>query len=384
MMPLTPVFSAVTCGVLTAFSCRDNFSGSERRLKRILLFYLFVSGLGWYVTYCYEFYPSLFVWLNVPCLLSFILPAVFFYRIIRFLTRPGQAEDFPRLHYVLPGALAAVMFVWSLTVPLGVQLEIVTGKAQVLPAGYEAFTRFFTIKPLMRVIFGTAYYALTVAVLVRYYWRINGKETLVRRPASWIVFLIAISIASLLSSVLPTFMPRGEILRSAFTAFVAVCIACQHVLLTYHIIQRKYRLYAVSQKEIRRPLEPEVKPERKHYAGRISQQRMESYFSAEKPYLNPAYKLTDLVEAMDVSRAVLSAFINQTYGVNFSRYVNRWRLRELEQLRSQPANRKKSASALCVKAGFPDYRRYARAAAAEREAAKAKRGKRRKEADDER
>ena len=47
--------------------------------------------------------------------------------------------------------------------------------------------------------------------------------------------------------------------------------------------------------------------------------------------------MTDLVEDLDVNRTVLSAFINQTYGMNFNRYLNRFRLRELDRLRSHPA-----------------------------------------------
>ena len=48
--------------------------------------------------------------------------------------------------------------------------------------------------------------------------------------------------------------------------------------------------------------------------------------------------MTDLVEDLDVNRTVLSAFINQTYSMNFNRYLNRFRLRELDRLRSHPAN----------------------------------------------
>ena len=83
--------------------------------------------------------------------------------------------------------------------------------------------------------------------------------------------------------------------------------------------------------------------------------------------MNPDYKITNLVEDLDVNRTTLSAFINRTYGVNFNRYLNRRRLKELEQLRLQPANQGKSISSLIDKVGFKDFRNYTRAAAAERE-----------------
>lgn len=389
---LIPVFSAFTCGALVALSLRDCLSEEERRLKKIMLVYLSLSALGWYMAFCYEFHPVLFTWLNVLCLLSFVLPSIFFYRIVRYLTRLGEAERFSSLHYLLPALLGGILFVWSLFVPMEVQIEIVEGKALVFPAGYEAFTRFFTLKPLLRVIFGMLYYVLTIAVLVRFYRRTNGKSAPVRRTAGWVVFLVGISIASLLSSLLPTFMPRATILHSFWTILAAGAMAFQHVLLSYHIIRRKYWLYILPDNDARQGAvliiaaapqmqpestdspesapqpEPESKPLRRHHSGKLSRVRLEAYFHHEKPWLDPGCKIADLVEVFDVNRTALSSFINRTYGMNFNRYLNRWRLRELDRLRALPSNRGKSMRSLVEKAGFDNYRTYLRAVATEREA----------------
>ncbi|MFR1292099.1 MAG: hypothetical protein ACLSB7_07790 [Parabacteroides distasonis] len=77
-------------------SLQDCLSREERDLKRILLVYLSVSATGWLVTFCYQFYPSLFVRLNVVCLLCFVLPSIFFYRIVRF-HEAGRAGGIPPL-----------------------------------------------------------------------------------------------------------------------------------------------------------------------------------------------------------------------------------------------------------------------------------------------
>ncbi|WP_373155492.1 AraC family transcriptional regulator [Bacteroides cellulosilyticus] len=401
---LIPVFSALTCGTLVALSLRDCLTQEECRLKKIMLVYLSLAALGWYMTFCYEFHPVLFTHLHVLCLLSFVLPSIFFYRIVRYLTRLGEAERFPSLHYLLPGLLAGTMLVWSLAVPFGVQLEIVTGKAQVFPDGYEAYARFFTLKPLLRVIFGMAYYILTIAVLVRFCQsqRTNDKRVPDRRIAGWMVFLVGISVASLFSSLLPTLMPRATILHSLWTLLTAAAIAFQHVLLSYHIIRRKYRIYdlpassAAPVAGTKAPPEtgmetagtepapatgmepagstesapqPDAKPPRRHHSGKLTRVRLEAYFRHEKPWLDPACKIADLVEVFDVNRSALSGFINRTYGMNFNRYLNGWRLRELDRLRSLPSNRGKSTRSLVGKAGFDNYRTYLRAVAAEREAA---------------
>ena len=111
-------------------------------------------------------------------------------------------------------------------------------------------------------------------------------------------------------------------------------IALQHVLLSYHVIRREYCLYV-----LRRESPPsssgetdagDVRLRRSHFPGKLTQRRFERFFPGNTShFLRPGYKMTDLVEDLDVNRTVLSAFINQTYGMNFNRYLNRFRLREL-------------------------------------------------------
>lgn len=352
----------------------DCVKREEKNLKTVVLFYLFISGLGWFVTFSYEFYPVLFVWLNVACLFTFVSASIFFYRIVRFLTRLGLEENFSVLHYVLPAALVVVMLVWSMQVPFDVQLEIVTGKARVIPEGYRAYTLFFTSKPLLRVVFGLVYYILAIRVLVKYYKRASGKRVIVRQPTPWMLFLVGISIASLFSSVLPTLMPREEILHSVWTLIVALSIAVQHLLLSYHIICRDYSPYIITEdmqktakrnKHVHLPDGEIIEVSFRQHKGMMNRAIFERYVLKEKPYLKPNYRITDMVEALDVNRTDLSKFINSTYGVHFSRYINRLRMTELEMLRAMPENENKPLHKLVTKAGFGSYRSYRRAFIAE-------------------
>lgn len=347
----------------------------EKRLKKVVLFYLLISGLGWFVTFSYEFFPVLFVWLNVVCLFTYVSASIFFYRIIWFLTRLGLEESFSTLHYVLPVALVVVMLVWSMQVPFDVQLEIVTSKACVIPEGYRAFTLFFTSKPLLRVVFGLVYYILAIRVLMKYYKRASGKRVIVRQPTSWLLFLVGISIASLFSSVLPTLMPRGEILHSVWTLIVALSISAQHLLLSYHIICRDYHSYIITEEvqkpetRIKRVLLPDgttIEKPFRQYKGMMSRALFENYIEKEKPYLKPDYKIGDMVEALDVNRTELSKFINSTYGMNFNRYINRLRLKEVERLSALPKNENKPLVEMVEDAGFGSFRSYVRAKAAEK------------------
>lgn len=371
---LIPFISALGCGLLVGFSLSDCVKREEKKLKKVILFYLFISGLGWFVTFSYEFFPALFVWLNVACLFTFVSASIFFYRIVRFLTRLGLEENFSVLHYVLPVALVVVMLVWSMQVPFDVQLEIVTSKARVIPEGYRAFTLFFTSKPLLRVAFGLVYYILAIRVLMKYYKRASGNRVIVRQPMSWLLFLVGISIASLFSSVLPTLMPRGEILHSVWTLIVALSIAAQHLLLSYHIICRDYYPYIITEemqkaenriKRVHLPDGQMIEVPFRQHKGMMKRVHFEKYIQKERPYLKPDYRISDMVEALDVNRTELSKFINSTYGVNFNRYINRLRLKEIERLRALPENENKPLAKLVAGAGFGTYRSYRRARIAE-------------------
>jgi AraC-like DNA-binding protein len=342
-------------------------------LKNSLALYLVMPLLGWLTTFFYVFYPEVFVFLNVPCLAGFILPPLFYYRIIHFLTQTEREERFSPLHYLAPALIGAVFLIWSLFVPFDVQATLVKSRALFIAGKYELYSRIFTLKPLLRVVFIFVYYIFIAQLLVRYYRRANDADSPVckRRPAKWIIFLIILSLVFMFSSLMTIFLSRKSILSSVYTAIAAVGTSLQYILLTYHIISRKYVLYAVySEPETDAGAEAEsvaesVEGHRLH-SGKLTRRRLNAYFRQEKPYLQGDYKIADLAEAMDVNRSVISTFINKNYGVNFNRFVNRWRLNELERLRALPSNKNKSIAGLVGKAGFTDLRQYFRAAAAEK------------------
>ena len=146
IMVLAPVYSAVSCGMVVGLSLQDCLSREERDLKRILLVYLSVSATGWLVTFCYQFYPSLFVQLNVVCLLCFVLPPIFFYRIVRFheAGRAGGIPASPLSRNLVAGAGdVGLVVLRAFRRAAGDR----GGKAEVIPAGYEWYTRFLPSSP---------------------------------------------------------------------------------------------------------------------------------------------------------------------------------------------------------------------------------------------
>lgn len=371
-MLLAPFLSAVACIILTLFSILDSQTSEEKNLKKGVISYIFTTGLAWFTIFIYIFFPKIFVFFNVPCLIAFMSAPIFFYQVIYLLTKLGKKEHFSSLHYLIPALLTAALFVWSFFIPFDIQLQIVIGRGQVLPEGYELYARFFTSKPLLRFIFTILYYTFIGWLLTRYYRNANGKNSLVRKPAKWVIFLIAISLISVFSSIVASLLPRNRIDVSFWTFIVAAGIVMQHLLLTYHVIRRQYLLYVILKKPEEKENIPgkagykEEKIQRRCHSGTITRQKLEKYFSKEKPYLNASFRINDLVEVFDVNRTVLSAFINKTYGVNFSRYVNSWRIKEVQRLAKQPANAGKSIGSFVTEAGFNDLSQYYRVLRTER------------------
>ncbi len=94
------------------------------------------------------------------------------------------------------------------------------------------------------------------------------------------------------------------------------------------------------------------------YQKLITQEEFELYFTNEKPYLDKDFRLESLVSHFGVNRTYLSKFINTTFGCNFSQYVNKWRLKEVDYLKSLPENQRKKLEEIVANAGFRSIRNY--------------------------
>jgi AraC-like DNA-binding protein len=192
----------------------------------------------------------------------------------------------------------------------------------------------------------------------------------VRLPARWVIFLILLSLFPVYFSVLVLLQPGDRIFAGIWGVVAALGVFVQFILLTYHIIRRKYLLYTKIYNETstdRQEMEPD-KSGRRIFSGKLTREGLEEWFRDEKPYLKADFKITDVVEEMNVNRSIVSDFINKTYGMNFNRFVNRWRLKEYERLSLLYGNEHKSVSKLYAQAGFSELRQYYRAVAAEQKA----------------
>jgi len=90
----------------------------------------------------------------------------------------------------------------------------------------------------------------------------------------------------------------------------------------------------------------------------IDKATFESYIRKNKPYMNPHLTIEDLIMPLNSNRVYISKFINLTYKMNFNKYINTCRLKEMERLLAKPGNRNKTPAAIFSQAGFGSYRNY--------------------------
>lgn len=60
--------------------------------------------------------------------------------------------------------------------------------------------------------------------------------------------------------------------------------------------------------------------------------RMCRYIEDKKPFLDPAYALEELAKALFSNKAYISKMINSTTGLNFSQFMNRYRVNYAREL----------------------------------------------------
>ena len=119
---------------------------------------------------------------------------------------------------------------------------------------------------------------------------------------------------------------------------------------TYSPVKRIYRKYSQRNRATGQRFE-------------VNRTVFERYFRKHKPYLNPSLTINDLIEPLQCNRTYLSRFVNRTYGMNFSNYINGCRLREMDRLLTMQGNSHKTPALLYSQAGFKSYRNYQNAKA---------------------
>lgn len=367
-----PLFSSVIWMTMITLSVYDNNTRQERKIKQILiLFFLFTAG-GWIFTLAYTYTPQYAVYFNVIGYLSYMMVPVKLYCFLCSISTTETIKPFSLWHYAIPLSISVILLIWSFFIPYDIQLLLIEGRGKIVPE-YKAYSYLFLSKPIMRIIYTLVYSILFLIRLRYYYISINNKETKLRKPARWIKILSSFIIVILLITIAAYLLPRGEIIKSPIVILLILFLVAEHLILGYNVIHRNFLLYVPVKNDINenKMIFHETKTglifTGKYKTKEIKKKQFENYMQKYKPWLNPEFKITDLSILMQVNRSAISKFINNTYGINFNRYINRLRLEETERLKKQSSNSKKKTKEIIQKAGFANTRNYMRALKAEQQ-----------------
>ena len=187
--------------------CRHTRAKSEEgTLHRLLVSYFLLVSLGWICSLVYVYLPFAVCAYQYPLLSDCILEPggllpvyLYTYPVARRKIRSQESTIF------LPLVIVGTFAVWSAFVPFETQVYIVTSRGEVAP-GYEAYSRFFTARLLLRGIWNIAYTALAWWRLLAYRRSISDYSANADRTSlAWVTLLLLISFSlvppSLLSAI---------------------------------------------------------------------------------------------------------------------------------------------------------------------------------------
>ena len=347
----TPVLCAACCMLMMlmdARTCKRN--RQERRLRLYLALTYLVTALGWFGMVLYVVSPGGYISYHTVFLLALMLDQVMFYRLVAILTGTDSPRPFNRLHAVIPFVITAVSLGSDLFVPAGKQMTAMySGAGLTLDAWFGAV---YLLTSVVFIIYNTLYPLLSLRN-IRCYRRfvVDYSSEAQRTSLDWlfsIQLLILVCIPVPLAGILlgiDTFASPWFVWLGALPYFAYYIILC------YNMLDGNYLII--------RP-DPAGRQEAPEKDAAIDRRQFERYLRDKKPHLDPKLRITDLAAGLNTNRSYLSAFINREYGMNFSRMINRCRLRALDRLHTDPANTDKSNLELVLKAGFGSYRNYLR------------------------
>lgn len=327
-----PLYSSLVSALFIILQRWKLENKTDRKVYRISLAYFIIKALSWIGILMYVYMPKSYSYIGSFHILGVLLIQVFFYQLIYTLTRRDDERDFSFLHYVIPLFFFITHLVWSLFIPIDVQMQITLAQGEPV-AGYEAYSSFFNSKFIIRFLFSLVYIVLCFYRLIRYSRDVvNYSADDSRSSITWGYKTAFLSIALIFAPGLGLVLSIKENLESFLVLIPAAMLLIQHVILCYNLLTTNYVLmydeddFSNLAKEEQSATPPKV----------VTKEQLEDYMRTEKPYLNPNLKITDMMGYLKTNRTYLSAFINKEYGVNFSSFINMYRLEELDKLLANP------------------------------------------------
>ncbi|AJW65135.1 Helix-turn-helix domain protein [Elizabethkingia miricola] len=348
----TPIISSIT--FLTLFIWVGNqLNDTENKIRKYLIIYFALLSISFLNAQLYGFYESILKYFIPLVGLLVMTSQIIFYQFFSVLTPLKNEKKNIKAHYL---AVFAIFLVLSILMSNFIFMPSLSG---------VNISDFFSEYTLYSTLLSRSFYSYLEIVRLLKFKKIVLSKGEDWSQFKWLEVLMLLSVLLILSFILTRYV------HFLFSIMAVILICARHIIIVYNILNRN---------GIMLPQRAEVGNNIMIASGDIvvvdtdtsndllifknnvlDQSAFEDYFEKEKPYTNPKLKLEDLAEQFNTNRTYISKFINSTYELNASQYINKWRIKEVQDLLDREENKDKTLEEIAIMAGFSHIRNYNRA-----------------------
>ncbi|MBB1138863.1 hypothetical protein [Myroides sp. WP-1] len=346
------VFSTFLCLILLGVKLARDVA--DVAVKKVLIVSLFFYAI------CIFFFSTtffdVFSLLHIPYVaglrfLSALLMPTLFYHFIFLLTRLKKVEQFNYFNYAISFLIGIVFYYYQ------------EGTGEIIPVQFleKIFFSFFVTysDTLIASFYNIVYLLLSLSRLMQYRKNISNYSSNEEQDSLlWLYPIFVLGFLLLPGTMVLHIVPVvkdnlvfGQVIPNFFFMFFAISLCynifCENfALVTEDILEEN-----ITTTDLKKKKEKELF---------IDKQTFEQYIVNKKPYLNPQLKITDLLYDLMTNRSYLSQFINTTYKMNFSQYINHCRYLEYLALQASLGNTQKTQEDIVLSCGFRNYESFKR------------------------
>ncbi|MGG5506936.1 MULTISPECIES: hypothetical protein [unclassified Myroides] len=346
------VFSSFLCLILLGLKLAR--AVSDLGMKKVIVVILFFYAI------CILFFSTTFFdvfsllhrpYVDGLIFLSALLMPILFYHFIFLLTRLKKVEQFNYFNYATCFLITLVFHYNQEGMEEIVQVQFLE----------KIFFSFFITygDTLIATLYNVVYLLFSLARLRQYRKNISNYSSNEEQDSLlWLypIFVLGFLLlpGSMLRDVIPAVKENlvfGQVIPNFLFMFFAICLC-------YNIFCENFAL--VTEDILEENITTTDLEKKKEKELFIDKNAFEQYIINKKPYLNPHLKITDLIYDLMTNRSYLSQFINATYKMNFSQYINHCRYLEYMALQSSLVNKQKTQEDIILACGFRSYESFKR------------------------
>lgn len=339
-----PLITALICLILILVRYRQRDGYTRTKLLKLLATYYLTIICVSFTSFSFLYLRQVYVLLNSLAMLCILYGVVIIYHIIHVVASTGKPKPFSFIHYLTPIIVTLAQYFWSYYFLSMTEPDIIYST--------KWFLAVSSFKLGVWIIYAIVYAYYDLQKILKYRKIImNYSADEDRSSLKWLYFVMAFSIALIPFTFLYIFLRSEAVLISVFAIITNLILHLQLVILAYNMLTENYVImYPVGSN-----------PDNANtLLTKIDKNSFEEFMREKKPYLNPDLRITDLMRDLSTNRSYLSEFINKTYSMNFSRYINTCRLRELKRMQNDPKLSAYDEEYLIIKVGFRSIRGYRR------------------------